>query len=578
MGERGVNHHCVLRCLLLLTLLAAGMEARPALCAGPEATVTAVRVGISPGTTRVVFDLSAPVRFSRELLDGPARIVVSLADAGTALPPDALPIQGTPISLVQVAAAPDGGLRYTFFLDREVSTDLFILKPYQGRGDRLVLDIHSGEAPPTPSPVRAAPPPPANGAATVEAQGVIAAGQRPTVAVTRRETSPAAGNDRDYSGEWSGYVSLDARLFVNSPAYPKQDDQNASAALRPEYYADWANGTQRLAFVPFYRYDANDAKRTHADIRELYWQIDHGQLSFKAGIDVVFWGVAESQHLVDIINQTDLVENLDGEEKLGQPMLNLDYLGDLGTWQLYLLPYFRERTFPGQQGRLRNDPPVDRSDAFYESGDKQEHLDFALRWSRSIGDWDIGLGHFSGTGREAALLPSSARPKPALAPFYPQIDQTSLDAQATTGAWLWKLEAIYNQNNFDDYYAWVAGFEYTRFGVAGSDSDLGWLFEYHYDQRGDRYGDELIPTALQDDIYLGLRWTGNDIPGTRLLLGVLIDFDTGSTFGNLEYSRRLGEQWTLGVEARILGNIDRDDLFYPIRQDDYIGIEFTRWY
>ncbi len=111
-------------------------------------------------------------------------------------------------------------------------------------------------------------------------------------------------------------------------------------------------------FIPFYRYDANDAKRTRGDIRELYWQMDYRELSFKAGIDVVFWGVAESQHLVDIINQTDLVEDIDGEEKLGQPMVNLDYMTDLGTWQFYLLPYFRERTFPGEQGRLRTDPPV----------------------------------------------------------------------------------------------------------------------------------------------------------------------------------------------------------------------------
>jgi len=41
------------------------------------------------------------------------------------------------------------------------------------------------------------------------------------------------------------------------------------------------------------------------------------------GINSVFWRVVESNHLVDILNQTDLIEDIDGEEKLGQPMISL---------------------------------------------------------------------------------------------------------------------------------------------------------------------------------------------------------------------------------------------------------------
>ena len=48
------------------------------------------------------------------------------------------------------------------------------------------------------------------------------------------------------------------------------------------------------------------------------------------GIDKVFWGVIESRHLVDYINQTDGVEDVDGEDKLGQPMINLGLQRDWG--------------------------------------------------------------------------------------------------------------------------------------------------------------------------------------------------------------------------------------------------------
>lgn len=374
-------------------------------------------------------------------------------------------------------------------------------------------------------------------------------------------------------GEWSGYVSFDARLFPESPEFPDQKDQDFSLAFAPEYYVDWADGDQEFAFSPFFRYDTADDQRTDADIRELYWRSEHERWVGKIGVDVVFWGVTESQHLVDIINQTDLVDNIDGESKLGQPMANLDYLSDWGNWQIYLLPYFRERTFPGKHGRLRSEPAVDTRDPQYESGDEEKHIDVALRWSHNVGDWDIGLAHFSGTAREPYLQPDLASGSLRLLPVYYQIDQSSLDAQATKGAWLWKLEAIYNQNTLENYYAYVGGFEKTAFGVASTAADLGFLLEYHYDERGDE-----ATNGLQSDIYAGLRLTANDLPGTMVLAGVLYDTDTQAVFGNIEASRRLGEIWSLELELRFTTNTEEEDNLYYFRSDNYLGISLMRYF
>ena len=51
----------------------------------------------------------------------------------------------------------------------------------------------------------------------------------------------------------------------------------------------------------------------------------------RAGIGRVFWGVTESYHLVDVINQTDLVENVDRKDKLGQPLVNFTLVRDWGA-------------------------------------------------------------------------------------------------------------------------------------------------------------------------------------------------------------------------------------------------------
>ncbi len=57
-------------------------------------------------------------------------------------------------------------------------------------------------------------------------------------------------------------------------------------------------------------------------------------------------------------------------------------------------------------------------------------MDWALRWSNYIGEWDMGL-----------------------APFYPLIDQATLDLQATLGEWLWKLEVRYRRSDYDHHWA-----------------------------------------------------------------------------------------------------------------------------
>ncbi|MFC6668974.1 hypothetical protein [Marinobacterium aestuariivivens] len=158
--------------------------------------------------------------------------------------------------------------------------------------------------------------------ATLILAPLLAYGQ--AVVAAPEDSSPTSDG---VSSEWTGYVSLDTRLFFHSPVHSGQDDQNLSAAFQPEYYRNWDDGAQTFVFTPYWRLDANDDERTHADLRELFWRMESEALVFRAGVDIVFWGVAESRHLVDIINQTDLVENIDGEDKLGQPMLNLDYLG-----------------------------------------------------------------------------------------------------------------------------------------------------------------------------------------------------------------------------------------------------------
>ncbi len=402
----------------------------------------------------------------------------------------------------------------------------------------------------------------------------------PTRLPSIAQTAPSARADRpsDTSQEdpirpqWSGYVALEYRRFFHSPLDSRQHRNNFSLAIEPEMHVAWNKGRDLFTLVPFLRVDQRDDERSHADIRELTWLTAHHAWELRIGVRKVFWGVTESQHLVDIINQTDLVENIDGEDKLGQPMLNLALIRDWGTVDLFVLPYFRERTFPGPKGRPRVTPRVDADGAIYESSREQEHVDLAVRWSHSPGDWDLGLSHFNGTSREPRLIPGTRGDgEPVLFPLYEQIDQTGLDVQATKGSWLWKLEAIRRSGQGPTFFAGTAGFEYTFFGLFESASDLGLVMEYLYD---DRPRD--IESPFANDVFAGLRLTLNDVQSSEALFGCIFDLDSSARLCNVEASRRLSDHWKAEFEVRTFQNLSETDPLFSLRRDDYaqLGLSY----
>lgn len=369
-----------------------------------------------------------------------------------------------------------------------------------------------------------------------------------------------------------GYAGLEVRAFTAQPADSFQSRHSWSLLAKPEFRARWDEGAQAAVFVPFFRWDSADSERTHWDIRELYWERRGESWDVRVGLDRVFWGVIESQHLVDFVNQTDLVENLDSEDKLGQPMVNLNVSGQWGALELFVLPGFRERTFPGRRGRLRTQPFVDTTQTSYESSLGQAHVDFAARWSQVLEDWDVGLYHFYGTSRDPTLLPGvDARRRRVLRPHYELVHQSGLDVQVTQDNLMWKLEAIHRSGQGDSFVATSVGVEYTLVGVLQTQADLGLLAEYHFDSEGD--GNAL---HLADDWFAGLRFSANDVQSTEILPGVLVDRVDHGNLLSIEASRRLGDVWKAEFEARLFSNFDSSEPLAQLQNDDYVQFTLLR--
>jgi len=408
-----------------------------------------------------------------------------------------------------------------------------------------------------------------------------------------------AGEAEAVKTEFSGQMEAQVRWFPSSPVTPpaslvppsiaatvpeQSTGVGVSFALKPEWKYLTEDRRHDFKITPFVRYDSHDTERTHVDMRELYWLYHGDEWEILAGIDQVFWGVTESRHLVDIINQTDLVEDPDEEDKLGQPMVRLtmelapaltlarvlkpsETKRNWGKLTLFLMPGFRERTFPGSKGRLRGPFPIDEKATIFSGDASRDRVDLALRYSHHIDKWDIGLHYFHGNSREPRLVQKGLA---LIMPEYKLINQVGADIQYTSGPWLGKFEGIVREGQGDFFGALVAGVEYTWYQVLESDTDVGFLTEYLYDNR-DR--ESAPPTIFNNDIFVGTRLSFNDVKNTQLLAGAVIDRNSRAYSFSLEAERRINNNISAELVARLFGNAaGPKDVLFGLKKDDYVQL------
>lgn len=376
--------------------------------------------------------------------------------------------------------------------------------------------------------------------------------------------------------EFSGSVSAEAEYFLDDPLYESSGQEKHSYGLtfKPELYHEISDDLT-FQLTPFLYVNKFDNKRNHFDLRELYFHSIRDSFEVSLGLKKIYWGVTESAHLVDIINQTDAAMGVDGEDKLGQPMAHLSIENDFALFDFFVMPYFRERTFRGPESRLRTEPYVFTDDPVYEDSREEKHIDYAVRFLKSIGDLDFAISYFDGTSRDPLFIFGlDDKLMPSLYPIYNQINQTGIEAQYILGDWLLKYESIYRRGFGDyDYTAITTGFEYTFYGVFGSKADIGVLSEYLFDDRKSK-----ALTPFEDDLMGGFRIAFNDLGSSEFLGGVIQDLttNTGSLF--VESSRRFGNNLRISLELRTLHGVDKNDLLYDLRKDNHAFIEAAYYF
>ncbi len=347
----------------------------------------------------------------------------------------------------------------------------------------------------------------------------------------------------------------------------RSPQQNIFPALIVKPQWAWISESQEQQFVTqfFYLYDSVDQSRTHFDVREFYWLYQAETWEALVGINKVFWGVAESRNLVNIINQQDTAYGFDKSYRLGQPMIQ-------GTWDqeeagvisAYILPYFREQTLVGEKN-----PGYINATPQYQDSAKANHVDYAIRYANYIDDHEFAVSYFQGTDRIPAYLFLNG----VGTALYRQAKQVGLEYQLSLDGWLWKFEGIHKSITDDtEFFASVFGFEYTLVGAI-DEIDIGLLAEVNWDERGERSND-----ILQNDTFLATRFDFNDVDGSDITMGVSVDNNNFGQSWSIRGSKRFGNAWKAEVSSFFFALPDEDPLAQRLNNQDYLQLRLTYFY
>ncbi|MCP8686982.1 hypothetical protein [Marinobacterium sedimentorum] len=375
---------------------------------------------------------------------------------------------------------------------------------------------------------------------------------------------------------WAGQPR--GNLTLDMAAYPKQplfDDQNDSR-LHPSLSAsiDWTarlSSNLRFDFSAKGRVSTQAQDRLFGDIRESLLRFRVADIDVKAGVVQENWSVLEAWNPVDIVNQRDLVEDFQGDAKLGQPGVTATTVYNDWVLSAFLLPYNRERRIAEGEDRLRN-LPAPLQEAEFEDG--QGRSSVALRGQYRLGDFDLALSYFNGHAREPIYRPIIG--SEGLVGFdevYESVSQTGAELLYVIGDSVLKGEVIYRSAASDDFAAAGMGSETTFNQLTNGFDSMTLYLEAYYDGRSDQAA--LAP--FQRDIYIGARYNLNDVYDSLVDVRLTHDLEFHSSLVDIRASRRLGKQQTLELQLLAPLSVEKDRALQGYENDQYARLSWA-WY
>lgn len=344
-------------CLMLASVVAESAE--------QLVSVEGLRIGRTEGRTRVVMDLSGPIKYRVSQLESPPQYVVEFDAAEYALQLGKHVFDKTPIKNVR-AERPD---RIIFELSAgNLQVKSFPLKPFQGLGYRLVLDFHAGES-------KATTPVPS----VAEGEDLLLSRESPAIDASSDETklsppvtpvntgdsevdAPFLDDDQSANETNRGISGLSGTWEQEWAVDNSGDSQKFEAVVEPRWDAQLSDA---LSFTTLVRvrvdtigdlgpdagqpnnYSAINGpiannKYAELSLRELYFDYNSGDFYWRLGKQQVVWGQSDGIKVLDVVNPQSfrefILDDFD-DSRIPLWMVNLEHpIGDSSSLQLLWIP------------------------------------------------------------------------------------------------------------------------------------------------------------------------------------------------------------------------------------------------
>lgn len=367
-----------------------------------------------------------------------------------------------------------------------------------------------------------------------------------------------------------GAIGAEARLYPESPAFADQDE----ARVQPSVYLDlqaagaWRGGVQ-FDLDLFARAAPREAS---ADVRQATLEFGGDRTEWKVGVLAETWGVLEAWNPVDTLNQRDVAEDFQGDTKLGQPGMVATVTTPAVVLGFYATTYGRARRVAEAEDRLRLLPaPV--LDATFERGRWRPSL--AARAQVQAGALDVAVSHYSGLAQEPLLLPEAgANGLRGFHAVYERLDQSGLEFQYVAADSVLKAEVIHRDTGGQSFWGGGAGLETGFSHVGGGAGDLSVYAEYYADTRG--AGSPLTP--FQHDVFIGARYTRNDVNDSVFELRSTYDLDWHSNLLEARFTRRIGGNAVLSLFLIKPVNAAGDPALRGLERDAHLKLGLARYF
>lgn len=354
-------------------------------------------------------------------------------------------------------------------------------------------------------------------------------------------------------------VAVTSRYYVNRSSAL---DSRFSKGFKGEVKASQQRDEQSFSGRIFVNWDTEDNQRRYIDVREASFYYQHEKLRFGLGVDTFFWGVAESINLVNVLNQSDVMESIDGKVKLGQPFLSLNQRYDDGDFSVYFLPIFREQNFPL---RPNYGLPI-AEQPLYEDGRRRGGI--AMRRLFYFDQGEFALSYFAGTRRSPLLVQSQLNPQ-ELTPYYVQTQNAMLDGVYLFENFTLKLELKVGDEQNSNFTAFNFGVEYPIYDLFEGIEEITLISEFLFDDRdaqGENHG--------QNDLFIGTKFDFGHSYSSRVRVLYSYDFDFKSQYAEVNYEYRINDYFRLKSKfIKVLSAPVEDTRLYALKDEQYLKLD-----